>query len=389
MIARSVFVLLVAGLLGFQVVRTAAVRLSPHGTWLWAGHPGPRLNQTMAEIGALAARGQSLPPPVLQRVGEVARKMPLAPEPFLIKGALAQLERRDGDAERLYLEARGRDPRSRAARYFLAERFLRNGRIGPALGEMGVLSQLTGGAGLFAPGLAAYARTPGAVAQLRRFFRSSPEFEPVVLSHLASDAKNLDLILALWSRRAPTAAAAPPEWQAQIVGKLVEQGDFHKAHGAWRRFAGIERAPTGLFNPQFRDLAAPAPFNWTFGSAGGLADPTADGRLEVIYFGRDDAMLAQQLLLLSPGRYRLSMQASGDLENAVGIGWSLECLPKNQPVMRLLLAQRRAPARLEATFAVPPGCPAQRLQLAGSPGEFPKATEFTLGSLQLTRMPGK
>lgn len=341
----------------------------------------------MAEIGARSARGQELPPALLEQVSEIARKSPLAPEPFLIHGAVAQLEGRDRIAERLYFEARARDPRSRAARYFVADRYLRTGRVPDALGELAVLSRLTGGGGVFGPALASYARSPGAVAQLRRFFRTAPEFEPIVLGNLATDSRNLDLILALWSGRSTQPGTA--EWQSRIVAELVGKGDFARAYAAWRRLAGVKQASPGLFNPEFRKLPFPPPFNWSFGSGGGLADPAAGGRLEVIYFGREDAMLAQQLLLLGPGRYRLSMDVTGDFRDSGEIGWSVECLPKNQAVMRLPLHPEGSSARLPSVFAVPPGCPAQRLQLTGSPGEFPKATEFTIGKLQLTRATGQ
>lgn len=381
--AGAVVVVLVA-MLAFQVVRTAAVRDSaPLAAALWPGHPGLMTDLAMAEIGLRSARGQALPPALLEQVGEIARKSPLAPEPLLILGAMAQLERRDGIAERLYLEARARDPRSRAARYFLSERYLRTGRVPQALGELAVLSRLTAGSEVFAPALASYARAPGGVAQLRRFFRSAPEFEPIVLANLAADSKNADLILALWSGR--SAGPETAAWQSRIVTELVEDGAFKAAHSAWRRLSGVSQASGGLFNPEFSKLPAPPPFNWSFGSAGGLADPGPGGRLEVIYFGREDAVLAHQLMLLGPGRYRLGMDVTGDLQEAGEIAWTVECLPANQTVMRLPLRHERSSARLQASFAVPPGCAAQRLQLAGNLGEFPKAIEFTIRRLQLEK----
>ena len=383
--ARAVVVVLVTGLLAFQVVRTAAVRNSPQlAAALWPGHPELMTDRTMARIGALSARGEALPRALLGQVSEIARKAPLAPEPFLIHGAMAQLKRRDQAAERLYLEARARDPRSRAARYFLADRYLRTGRIAPALGELAVLSRLTAEAGVFAPALATFAQTPGAVGQLRRFFRSAPEFEPIVLANLATEAKNLDLILALWSGESKQLGTA--DWQSAIVAKLVENGDFARAHAVWRRLFGVRHAPPGLFNPGFRKLSAPPPFNWSFGSAGGLANPTPGGQLEVIYFGREDALLAEQLMLLAPGRYRLGVEVTGDLQDAGEIAWTVECLPGNQRVMRLPLRNNRRSARLQAIFAIPPGCPAQRLQLTGSLGEFPRAIEFGLGKMELSKV---
>jgi len=383
--ARAIPVALIAALLGFHVVRTAMVRQFPSGTALWPGHPAGVLNQAMAEIGATAARGERLSAPVLAKVEQVARQVPLASEPFLIHGAVAQMDGRDQRAERLYLEARSRDPRSPAARYFLTERYLRTGRVEPALTEMAVLSRLTGAVGVFAPALAAYAKTPGAVRPLRRFFRAAPEFEPFVLSNLAADARNLGLITALWTRSPGADPQAHAQWQGQLVAKLVEAGDFRRAHAAWREFAGLGNVAPGVFNPEFRKLAAPPPFNWTFGSAGGLAQPAGSGQLELIYIGRDEAVLAEQMLMLAPGRYAIGMQVSGDVKPGSGIAWSIECATAGKQSLLALPLDRQSAGRLRGAFTVPAGCPAQRLRLSGSPGDFPRTVEFTLSRFELQR----
>jgi hypothetical protein len=386
--ARAIPVALIAALLAFQVVRTALVQLSPVGLALWPGHPEIVLNQTMAEIGAIAARGQKVSPPLLARVEYVARQLPLAPEPFLIHGALAQMDGREPAAERLYVEARSRDPRSPAARYFLTDRYLRTGRVELALAEMAVLSRLTNAVGTFGPALAAYAKTPGAVRPLRRFFGVAPEFEPLVLSSLAADAKNLSLIDALWSRSPAANAPAEAQWQALLVSKLVEAGDFRRAHAAWRQFARLGNTAPGVFNPEFKKLAAPPPFNWTFGSAGGLAQPSGTGQVDVIYFGRDEAMLAEQLLMLAPGRYAIGMQVGGNVKPDSGIAWSIECATAGKQSLLTLPLDRQSSGRLHGGFAVPAGCPAQWLRLTGSLGDFPKTVEFTLSRFQLQRTGG-
>jgi hypothetical protein len=380
-------VALIAALLGFQVVRTAMVRQFPSGTALWPGHPAGVLNQAMAEIGATAARGEKLSPLVLAKVDGVARQVPLASEPFLIHGAVAQMDGQDRRAERLYVEARNRDPRSPAARYFLTERYLQSGRVEQALSEMAVLSRLTNAVGVFAPALAAYAKTPGAVRPLRRFFRAAPEFEPYVLSNLAADPRNLGLITALWTR-SPAADPADAQWQGLLVAKLVEAGDFRRAQAVWREFAGLGIVAPGVFNPEFRKLAAPPPFNWTFGSAGGLAQPAGTGQLELIYFGREEAVLAEQMLMLAPGRYGMGMQVSGEIKPGSGIAWSVECATADKQSLLTLPLERQSAGRLQGGFTVPAGCPTQRLRLSGSPGDFPRTVEFTLSRFQLQRAGG-
>jgi len=388
-IARAVIVVAVAVLLALQVVGTALVadrstRTTIAGR-LWPSHPSLLINRTMTEIGAHAARGESLPPATLRRVDEIAAKEPLAPEPFLIEGALAQVEQKQERAEKLFAAARTRDPRSAAARYFLADRYLRTGRVAPALAEIAVLSRLYPEArAQFGPALAAFAQMPGSVPQLRSFFHSSPELEPLVLLHLAEQPRNANLILALWGRRESGADAVPPDWQARLVNKLVEEGQFAKAHEIWRTVTGMPDSRGSIFNPGFAKIPAPPPFNWSFGTTGGVVEPATGDRLQVIYFGRNDAVLAEQLLLLPPGRYQLSTSISGPLGKGGEIAWTLACAGRAEPIFRLPVV---AKGRLAGSFAVPPGCLAQRLQLTGAAGEFPQSQEFAVGKLQLVKGP--
>ena len=390
LIARAALVVVAGTLLAVQVVRTAAVAddasRATLGLRMWPSHPAVIVDRTMGEIGTRAARGQSLTPAILDQVEQLARRAPLAPEPFLIKGALAQVQQQPAIAEHLFAAARARDPRSVAARYFLADRYLRSGRTGPALAEIAALATLypQGMAG-FGPALALFAQAPGAVPQLRTLFRSSPQLEPVVLSALANDPKNARLVLALWGRRNTGADSATAEWQAKLVTKLVEQGQFTSAYAIWRLVTGMNDSRGSLFNPGFAKSAVPPPFNWKYATTGGVVEPAAGDRLQVIYFGRDDAVLAEQLLLLSPGRYRLSMDISDPPGAGGEIAWVLTCVPGTQAIFRLPI-ERKGP--LAVIFAVPPGCAAQRLQLGGTPGDFPQSQDFSIGKFSLTKAAG-
>jgi hypothetical protein len=390
-VVRTIVVVAVAGLLAFQVVRTALIAdpstrntIAPR---LWPGHPTLLTNRTMAEIGARAARGQTPLAETMRQVEVIANKAPLAAEPFLVEGAMAQIEGRPEHAEQLFLAARMRDPRSAAARYFLADRYLRTMRVAPALEEIAALSRLYIDArAQFGPALATFAKMPGGVSQLRRFFRTSPELEPFVLADLAKDARNADLVLALWGRRPVDPKALPPEWQGILIRKLIEQGQYAKAYAIWRRLAGVERGAGTIFNPGFRKLPAPPPFNWELTGTGGVVEPTAGDRLQVIYYGRQDAVLAEQLLMLAPGRYELGMEISGPLGDEGEIGWTLSCMPRTDAIFQLPVTRK---GRLTGKFTVPQNCPVQRLRLTALPGPFPQSQEFTIGGLTLTRESGE
>jgi hypothetical protein len=385
---RAVAVVALGGLLVFQVVRTTMVRVALRDdttTAIWPTHPAMILQRSMTDIGTRSAKGEKLPPSLLIDVDRVARAMPLAPEPFLIKGALAQTAGRDAVAEPLYVAARDRDPRSPAARYFLAQRYLSSGRIADGLQEMAIFSDMAGGSGALAPALAAYARSAGAVAELRRLFRSTPKLEDPVLTELAGDPANADLILALRSSGAPRGSAAPV-WEGRLIGSLIDHGEFDRAHRTWAMLAGVPAAQRGLFNPEFKHSAIPPPFNWTFGTAGGVAEAPGDGRLQLIFFGREDAVLAEQVLVLEPGTYKLTMEVEGDLQDS-GLAWTIDCLPQPRAILNVPL-NHNGPINLAGSFTVPQGCAAQRLRLTGTAGEFAQSIEFSVGKLALVKAGG-
>ena len=135
--------------------------------------------------------------------------------------------------------ARSRDPRSRATRFLLAERYFTTGRVTAALVEMQALVGLQSrGLEVFIPALVGYARSPGAVPQLKAYFQKYPRLEPNVLALLAQDAANADLVMSLATQRNPV-----PDWRANLVSALVASGQYDKAYSTWEQVSGINRRP--------------------------------------------------------------------------------------------------------------------------------------------------
>jgi len=107
-------------------------------------------------------------------------------------------------------------------------------------------------------------------------------------------------------------------------------------------------------------------------------------RLHVIFYGQEDGVLASQLLLLRPGRYRLAMRVTGDAAHARSLAWTVTCAGSKTALLSLSLAD---PGRAAAggMFEVRPDCPAQNLQLAASSPELPQQVEVTVAGLSLTK----
>jgi hypothetical protein len=352
------------------------------GARLWPSHPEVILNRAMAEIGALAARGQAPSPSIVRNLELTARKAPLAPEPYLVKGAVARVQGRDDVAEKLFAQALARDPRSEAVRYLLADLYLHTGRPSQALAEMGVFARLKPSAApQIASAIAASAKTPRATQHLRQFFKTYPELEPLVLLELAQDASNVELILAVRTR---SPQDGPPIWLFPLASQLITKGQFAKAYDTWVMVTGIRRSRGELFNPTFEKLRAPPPFNWRFASSGGAVEPSGDDQLRVTYYGAENAVLAEQWLMLAPGQYQLSMDASGELGGESPIRWALTCLPQTATVLTLPLDRTAGDVR--GIFSIGPGCAIQRLELIGSASEFPKSIDFSISRLKLTKV---
>ena len=378
-------VVLIGAVILFQVLRAAAVadRQAHPGlaAQLWRSHPAVLTDGALLAIGKSAARGGGAPAATQAVVRSIAAKAPLSPDPFVIEGAIATTQGRSQAAEELLLAARERDPRSRGARYLLADHYLRGGKVAAGLVEIQSLFGLQAhGADAFAPALVAYARTPGAVPQLRAFFRQNPRVEGSVLSVLANDAANAGLVQALATRgRKPD-----PDWRGPLVTALAAAGRYQEAYATWARLTGLQPRP-GLFNPGFATMDVPPPFNWSYPTGSdGIAEADGKGGLKLLYYGRADAVLASQLLLLPQGKYRLAMAIDGTGGEAA-IHWTLRCAAQEKPFADLPLRGGAAGGSL----AVPENCQAQWLELRGIAGDMPEVTELTVRDLRLEPEAGR
>lgn len=350
---------------------------------LWPDHPRVTGAAAMREVAIAAARGSEPAAATRARFVALAKADPLAPEPFLAEGALAV---RRGDyrrAEALLLHARMLEPRSPSARYLLADLFLRQGKPMDAMAEMSALNRLVpAGSMQLAQAFAQFAARPGAAPQVRVVLSAYPELEDLVLQQLSSDARNAPLVLSLFKSGRPR--STPPPWLPNLVATLIAAGEHRRAFEAWRQVSGASGAPGSLFNPSFDASDAPPPFNWSFANGGGAVVEAGSGRLNVLYFGREDLNLAEQMLLLPPGRHRISMHLSGRTgEN--DIRWSLQCVPDGVRFMELPLRSAGPATAVSRDFTVPAGCPVQHLLLRAVGEEFPERAEFRISRLSLVR----
>jgi hypothetical protein len=387
MIVRGVIAFTAAGLLAVQVIRNAELAEAvaatpPHPSVFWAGHPKSEITAAMTLIAQAAHDRRAVPQPAFAILAKAAAKEPLAPEPYLARGVQAEVAGDGRAAQQAFEAAQWRDPRSQAAAYFLADRYLRIGDGKHGLMEVAALARLSpNGAAGIGPYLAAYARSPANWPALKSMFRANPELAKPALVALASNLATVPAVLALADPREKPDQAS---WLQPLLNTLTGAGDYAKARAVWARASGI-RSGELIHDAGFSDNLAPPPFNWELtSSAVGMAERQLGGRLHLVFYGQQDGFLATQLLLLGPGNYRLSMQLMGDPMRARSLNWSIWCDRAPAPIASVTLDAAARGWR----FVVPKGCPAQWLKLSGSSGDIPQQADITIGALKLERVGG-
>jgi hypothetical protein len=376
---------------GWWVVKTSAVDALARGSApavataasVSPDHPQPKL--TLASMQLDIGTG-TLPDDARRSALEAFKSAPLAEEPILVAALGALRSGRVAEGERLLIEARRRNPRNRTARLFLVDRYLRTGRVDQAGVELAALRRLIPGvAEALAPQLALMVRDERAGASLIRVLSRDPSLQELVLSSLATSGADTDLILRLARSSAvgrPSAEGRP--WQRQLLMLLIERRDFAGALQVWRSSAGLPAGPSekAVYDGSFRGLPGAVPFNWSLyqGSAGS-AERSRTAGLDVQFFGRETVELAAQLMVLRPGRYRLSFGVEG---NAKGddsrLAWRVFCGGNDgEAIVEVPLRDIGAsPRTMTAQFNVSPSCRTQWLRLVGVAGEFPGTQTVTV-----------
>jgi hypothetical protein len=381
---RRLAIVLLALLLAVQIVRNSAVaaladRAPERAASFWSGHPDAEIALGMTEIGKSARHRQAVPAAVFAMMDDAARKAPLAPEPFLVRGVQAQVAGRMALAVQAFGAAERRDPRSLPAHYFLADSSFRAGDTDRGLREVGALARLApNGLSSIAPYVAAYAKDRSNWPRLRDLFRTSPDLAEVALEALASDPANADAIMALADEQHRGAKAI---WLPGLVGTLVNAGQYAKARAIWASTTNAVPAGATVYDAAFQDADRPPPFNWLLiSSTVGLAERQPGGRLHVIFYGREDGWLARQLLLLAPGQYRLSMKVTGSAADAQPLTWAIRCDKTQTPFAAVPLSNV---ASRPFSFSVPANCPAQWLELTGVSSDATNQSDVTISALTL------
>jgi hypothetical protein len=348
-------------------------------------HPRVHISLAMAYF---LLQGGRVPDQSRRAALDALRQAPLADEPFLLAAVDALARGDNGRADRLLEEARRRNPRLRLARLLLLDRYLREGRIPEAVGEMKALDGLVEGANnVLTAGLAQMVQDPKTAPQMTALLRRQPKLHEAVLENLVASGADEAVVLNV---AGPAALSGGSEaWKPALLTRLIGKGALGQAWDVWQKFTGYRQGPDGkgVYDGAFAGLPGPAPFNWDLSAtSAGAAERNRNHGLQVEYYGRDNGNLASQLLMLRPGRYRLSLRASG---NAAGEGsrlaWTIDCNPGDANLLQIpVTGVGSSPKAFAGIFTVPAqGCPSQWLRLVGITGAVAADQNATISGLSI------
>ena len=334
---RVTVALLVAALLGWKLLGLTLAMQRLHSDPATAHAWAP---QSAAAAAVLAQQrlnaGDTAAATRLARAALIAS--PLAADAYRVLAEAALQRGASAAAEaRLRIAAR-LDPRDAATQAWLAAAALRDGHLEAALWHLDAILRVhpTFGARLY-PQLLALARAPGAAPAYRAVFAAHPPwggdfFRWACAQPVAANASVQALFAAL---RALPGTLDAADWSAYL-DRLIGQQRWLPAYLAW-----VESLPPAqqqhldnIFDGDFRYPPGGSGFDWRIGYVPGVEiavvpRATATGNaLQVRFLDQRAPLWGQvaQLLVLAPGRYRVSGQARlHDLRNDRGLQWMLSC----------------------------------------------------------------
>lgn len=212
-----------------------------------------------------------------------------------------------------------------------------------------------------------------AAAALAKRMAHGPWWRELVLSDMAlkrDPAKALSVMLAVKD----AGSDISPAESAALVTRLVNEKRIQEAYLAWILLQPASNLATEsyVFDGEFEGLPGSGPFAWNLSRGGNgeavemAAGPSGSGQvLSARTSGDTSSVLAEQMLLLPPGAYRLTMRSFNDSAAAPGMDWVVSCHDSSIELLRMDISAGSTAnwTSSAATFVVSADCPAQKVAL--------------------------
>jgi hypothetical protein len=342
---------------------------------------------------------------------------PLNARAFRILGETAIRDADKGAASKLMTAAVGRSLRERSAVFWLLQQSLAREDYGAALRCMDVILRTRPQAGgALLPAMARVAGQKNGNSELKKLLAQNPPwrsgFMTSFFSNVADPRTPLDLLLSLKDTPFPPST----EEISAYVNSLIRKNLHELAYSVHLQFLPTEQlSKLGLlYNGNFTTAPSGLPYDWTIRQGSGVtvdlvARPVPDrqrkqerqerqeraGALFVEFgHGRVEFHPVTQLVMLSPGIYRLSGEYMGELRGVRGLVWRMACAAKpDSPIAQTPMFMGSEPSwkTFELEFTVPAeACRAQYVSLAldaRSPSETLVSGDAWYTNMMIERVP--
>jgi hypothetical protein len=273
--------------------------------------------------------------------------------------------------------------------YFI-EKSVQEGDISKAMSHYDIALRTSKAApALLFPVLRGAVAEPAVRATLAKILAAKPLWSEDFVSELASNGPDFpaaaSLFLETYRRGSPISASN----EGVLLNNLTGQGRIAEAWGYYAARYSLGNSQS-VRNQDFDpSVVRESPFDWRLSADSGVTvslDP--GGRIGILNYRVVPTVVAQvisQVILLRPGKYRLSSDLLSSSQPAgQGAYWLVECAD-GSPIARLELGGSDA-HRFEDSFTVLPGCSTQRLTLAVRSSDDVGGATGTIDSVSITKL---
>jgi hypothetical protein len=278
--------------------------------------------------------------------------------------------------------------RSLPTRLWLIQRSVDRGDVGHALRDFDVALRTTAAAAptLF-PVLAGATSDPGLVMPIARMLDRPSDWRLLFLNYAVANG-DIEGAAAVLLHMRDRGLITGNGLDRALVARLVDERRFALAGRVRVAFPAGQAQPRLVVDGGFADATGSYPFGWSFTERGdiGAERSIANGRPALGWRSEPGrgGQVAAQLLLLSPGNYRLAtMAASATPDDAPY--WSLSCGEQGGATLARLDVPSASSAAAAVNVAVPVGCEGQWLTLTLRPGGTSGERAGAIASVAITR----
>jgi hypothetical protein len=334
-----------------------------------------------ARIGQLVTESDGRSTPELIELGRrMLRVAPLEAAPLILAADDALRRQELPRAREAMAQAVVRNPRNALLQTWLAEDAAAQGDLAGAVMRLQTLIRLEpNNRSRYIAALTATAnQTAGQRLVEELLAADQPPWAPQLVADLNRAHADTSFLIRI-NRRTPTT-------QSQLLERVLREKGIGEAYRAWRVLLGesTPRAMDWPYDPTFKGLPGAAPFNWKLLNP--KATIEASGGLFTSHDGRGHVNLAEQIVLVRPGKHVLAVEARSEAETkGARLELSLACLGASGQLASIELAETNRGFERSTTVLVVPeeSCEGQRLVISGAPGEYVRPIRTEIRSVRI------